>query len=78
MNELGRALLALGIVLALAGLVLIFADRLPLRELSARLPLGRLPGDIHVERGNFFFSFPLVTCLVVSIVLSLIFWLLRR
>jgi hypothetical protein len=43
-----------------------------------RLPLGRLPGDIHVVREGFGFSFPIVSCIVVSIVLSLIVWLLRR
>ncbi|RYF01956.1 MAG: DUF2905 domain-containing protein [Oxalobacteraceae bacterium] len=43
-----------------------------------RLPLGRLPGDIHVVREGFGFSFPIVSCIVVSIVLSLILWLLRR
>ena len=43
-----------------------------------RLPLGRLPGDIHVVRDGFSFSFPIVTCLILSIVVSLILWLLRR
>jgi hypothetical protein len=40
--------------------------------------LGRLPGDIHVSREGFSFHFPIVTCLVVSAVLSLLTWLLRR
>ncbi|WP_323144468.1 DUF2905 domain-containing protein [Massilia phyllosphaerae] len=43
-----------------------------------RLPLGRLPGDIHVVREGFSFSFPIVSCIVVSIVVSLILWFLRR
>ena len=43
-----------------------------------RLPLGRLPGDIHVVREGFSFSFPIVTCIVVSIVISLILWIFRR
>jgi len=42
------------------------------------LPLGRLPGDIRIERENFKFYFPLMTCLLISAVLTLIFWLLRR
>jgi hypothetical protein len=46
--------------------------------LLARLGLGRLPGDIMVERGNFRFYFPLVTSLVVSVFLTLLFWLFRR
>jgi len=43
-----------------------------------RLPLSRLPGDIHVVREGFSFSFPIVSCIVVSIVISLILWLFRR
>ena len=43
-----------------------------------RLPFGRLPGDIHVVREGLSFSFPIVTCIVVSIVLSLILWFFRR
>ena len=43
-----------------------------------RLGLGRLPGDIAIERGNFHFYFPIVTSLVISAVLSLFFWLLNR
>jgi ribose/xylose/arabinose/galactoside ABC-type transport system permease subunit len=43
-----------------------------------RLPLGRLPGDIHVVREGFSFSFPVVTCLIVSVAVSLLLWLLRR
>jgi hypothetical protein len=43
-----------------------------------RLPLGRLPGDIHVVREGFSFSFPIVTCLVVSVVVSLLLWFFRR
>ena len=44
----------------------------------AKLGLGRLPGDIHIERDNFKFYFPLATCLLLSAVLTLILWLLRR
>jgi hypothetical protein len=44
----------------------------------AKLGLGRLPGDIHVEREGFSFYFPITTSIVVSLVLSLIVWLLRR
>jgi hypothetical protein len=43
-----------------------------------RLPLGRLPGDIHIARAGFSFSFPIVTCLLISVVVSLLLWLLRR
>jgi hypothetical protein len=74
LRELGRALLILGVVSIAVGAVLYFGARLPFR-------LGRLPGDI-VHRGEHTtFYFPIVTCLVVSVVLSLLFWLfsnLRR
>lgn len=43
-----------------------------------RLPLGRLPGDIHVVKEGFSFSFPVVTCLVISVVVSLLIWFFRR
>lgn len=82
MNETGRMLVLLGLLLAGAGLLFILADKWPLRELFSRLPEflrpGSLPGDIRMERGNVSFSFPVVTCLVASIVLSLLFSLFRR
>ena len=70
MRDLGRILILIGIFTALIGLVLWggFAPKW----------LGRLPGDIRIERGNFSFYFPIVTCIVVSIVLTLIFSLFRR
>jgi hypothetical protein len=43
-----------------------------------RLPLGRLPGDIHVVRDGFSFSFPIVTCIILSILISILLWLFRR
>ncbi len=71
-GSLGRLLLAMGVVLALVGLGLIVAERFP------GLRIGRLPGDIRVERGNFRFYFPLATSIVVSIVLTLVLWLFGR
>ena len=62
-------LITIGLVLVVVGL---------LWPWLAKLGLGRLPGDIVVERGCFSFYFPIVTCLVVSVVLSLVFWLLNR
>jgi hypothetical protein len=68
MREIGRALLVFGGVAVVAGAFLFFGGRLPLR-------LGRLPGDL-VHRGEHStFYFPIVTCLVLSVGLSLIFWL---
>ena len=62
--------------LIIAGLVLVAAGLA--WPWLRRLPFGRLPGDIHVVREGFSFSFPIVTCLVVSVVLSLILWFFRR
>jgi hypothetical protein len=52
------------------GVILLVAGRLPW--------IGRLPGDIHIQRGNWTFYFPLATSLVVSVVLTLVFWLIGR
>ncbi|MBI4791227.1 MAG: DUF2905 domain-containing protein [Deltaproteobacteria bacterium] len=46
--------------------------------LLGKLPIGRLPGDIIVRRGNFSFYFPLTTSIIISLLLSLLFWLLRK
>jgi Protein of unknown function (DUF2905) len=64
-----RWLITLGIVLLVAGL---------LWPLLQKFGLGRLPGDIVIERGNFRFYLPLGTSLLISLVLSLLFWLLNR
>lgn len=69
MRDLGRLLILLGVVAVVAGAALLLADRLPW--------LGRVPGDILVRRGRTTFYFPIVTCLVVSIVLTILvnlFW----
>jgi hypothetical protein len=70
--SLGRTLLLLGAVLAAVGLLLILADRFP------GLRIGKLPGDVSVERPGFRFYFPLGTSIVLSVILSLAFWLLGR
>jgi hypothetical protein len=67
--SVSRILIVAGAILVIAGLAW---------PLLTRLGLGRLPGDIMVERGNFRFYFPLATSLVVSAFLTLLFWLLRR
>lgn len=69
MNELGKALIAMGALIVVIGVVLLLAGRF-------NLPLGRLPGDItwRSKSGNTSVYFPVVTCLVVSVLLSLIFW----
>ena len=71
MADLGKALLVLGGIIILVGAALLLAGRF-------NLPLGRLPGDIIYRGKNSIFYFPIVTCIVISVVLSLIFWLLGR
>ena len=70
MHELGKMLIIFGIVIAFLGLALWSG--------FGASWLGKLPGDIRVERGNSAFYFPIVTCIIISIVLSLIFSLFRR
>ena len=74
MSDLGKILLGFGVVMVVLGLVLIVAG-----NLSGMVPwLGRLPGDIHIQRGNWSFYFPLATCIIISIVLTLLFSLFGR
>jgi hypothetical protein len=73
MSDLGRILIGIGVALVVVGGVLMAASRLGLS-----LPLGRLPGDIAVKRDGFSFYFPITTSILVSIVLSLLFYLFRR
>lgn len=71
MTDLGKILLVLGGVIFVAGAVLVLAGRF-------NLPLGRLPGDIVYRGKNTVFYFPLATSILISIVLTLIFWLFGR
>jgi hypothetical protein len=70
MNELGKLLVVLGLVLAAVGAMLWSG--------VGRGWLGRLPGDIHYTRGNFSFYFPIVTCIILSVLLTIILRLFRR
>jgi formate hydrogenlyase subunit 3/multisubunit Na+/H+ antiporter MnhD subunit len=71
MEHLGRLLLVMGVILAVLGFVLMLGPRLPFR-------IGRLPLDIHYQRDNFSFYFPLGTSILLSLVLTLVFALLNR
>jgi len=62
-----RLLIVLGLLLVLAGILM-----------KLDVPIGRLPGDFHVRRGNFSFYFPLATSVIASIVLTLLMWMFRR
>ena len=69
LGSLGRVLIVLGCVLLAAGTVLVLAGR-------SGLPLGRLPGDIAVRGKHFTFYAPIATCVILSILFSLLMWLL--
>jgi hypothetical protein len=68
---MGRTLIIAGVVLVAVGLLITLGDRLPIR-------LGRLPGDIVIKGKNGAFYFPVVTCLLLSLVLTLVMWIVNR
>jgi hypothetical protein len=67
----GRTLIITGLILVAAGLLFTFGDRFPIH-------LGRLPGDIRVEGKNSSFYFPLTTCILLSVLATLVMWIVRR
>jgi hypothetical protein len=67
MQELGKTLILFGVILVAVGALLSFANKIPF--------LGKLPGDILIQRKNFTFYFPLATSIIISVVISLFFWL---
>jgi len=71
LREIGKLLLIFGLVLAAVGLLLTLGPKLPFR-------IGRLPGDIILKRDHFTFYFPLATGLVLSVVVSFLFWFFGR
>jgi DUF2905 family protein len=73
MAPLGKALVVAGLFVALLGLFIWSGGSVPVLN-----RLGRLPGDIHIRTANFSFYFPITTCIVLSIVISLLIVLLRR
>lgn len=72
--HVGKVLIVIGVGLVAAGALALLWDKLPL----GRIPFGRLPGDINVQREGFRFSFPIVTCLIISILISLVLALFRK
>lgn len=70
MNELAKGLILLGAALIAAGLILLFFQKVPF--------LGKLPGDILIKRENYTFSFPLATSIVVSLLISLILYVIAK
>jgi uncharacterized protein HemY len=70
MAGLGKTLILLGIVLVIVGLFFSFGGRIPW--------LGQLPGDIYIQRERYSFYFPLTTCIVISVIITIVLYLLRR
>ncbi|HEV8530228.1 MAG TPA: DUF2905 domain-containing protein [Methylomirabilota bacterium] len=74
MADLGKMLLGVGLVMVLLGGILLLVS-----NFAGKVPwLGRLPGDIYIERGSWRFYFPLGTSILLSVVLSLLVWLFSR
>jgi len=69
-QQIGKILLVIGIVIAAFGGLLIISGRIPW--------LGRLPGDIYIQRENYTFYFPLATSVLISLLLTILFWLFGR
>jgi hypothetical protein len=70
MAGLGKSVIIAGIIIIVLGIIITFAGKIPW--------LGRLPGDIYIKRINFTFYFPVVTCIILSIIISFVFWLFRK
>jgi hypothetical protein len=70
MPALGKMLIAVGIVFTIMGIAFLFGDKIPF--------LGRLPGDVSIQKERFSFYFPITTCIIISIVLSILFAIFRK
>ncbi len=70
MNNLGKLLMFAGLILLIVGALFSFVGKIPF--------LGKLPGDIYIQKKNFTFYFPLATSIIISIILSLALWFLNR
>lgn len=70
MSDLGKVLIGVGALIVLVGVVLLMVSRIP--------GLGRLPGDLVVRRGSWTFYVPLATSLILSLLLTVVFWLIGR
>lgn len=70
LSAFGKILIGLGILMIIVGGLVVIGGKIPF--------IGRLPGDITIQRKNFSFYFPVTTCIIISIIFSLIMWLLRR
>ncbi len=69
-TPLGKGLILIGLLITAVGVLFLFSEKIGW--------IGRLPGDITIRRGNFTVHVPLATCLVISVILSLLIWLFRK
>ena len=70
LGALGKILILLGVLIIVIGLLLLVGEKIPW--------IGRLPGDIIIRKEKFSFYFPITTCIIISIILTLLFWIFRK
>ncbi len=70
LSAFGKIIIGLGILMIIIGGLFVIGGKIPF--------IGRLPGDITIQKKNFSFYFPITTCIIISIIFSLIMWLLRK
>jgi len=70
LGALGKMLILLGVLIIVIGVLLLVGEKIPW--------LGKLPGDIIIKRDKFSFYFPITTCIIISIILTLLFWIFRK
>lgn len=68
MESLGKILVIFGVIIVIVGVILMFFDKIPV--------IGKLPGDIKIEKDNFKFYFPITTCIIISIIVNLVLFLI--
>lgn len=68
-NYFAKLLIAVGIITVIVGVLML---------LNIKIPFGKLPGDILIKKENFTFAFPIVTCIIASIVLSFVMWIISK
>lgn len=74
LKKMAKMLIIIGLALIILGLIIFFASILA-SKFDIKIPLGKLPGDIKIQNGNFSFYFPITTSIIVSIVLSFLLWI---
>jgi len=70
LGALGKLLILLGVLIIVIGLLLLVGEKIPW--------IGKLPGDIIIRKEKFSFYFPITTCIIISIILTFLFWIIRK